>query len=212
MLKSAWRLSKLVARDPRLITTAVPYARDPHGDTWGQPWWNPDAIRYAGRLIRTGSRAFEWGSGSSTVWLTRRGVQVTAIESEPEWADRVKQSCPTADIRTIPGEDVGTMRSEPALRDHGEHYFDKYVTAIDEFSDATFDLIIIDGICRRECAERAVAKVKRGGIVVLDDTQWPEIMNPCFEPFSGWRTVRRRGFKKRSPIEVYETTFLTKPS
>ena len=100
------------------------------------------------------------------MWLSERGVTVTAIESEREWADKVRERCPTADVRFIPGVDCGEYRSEPQLRDRGEHFFDDYISAIDELPDCSLDVVVVDGICRVECARRAAEKVKPNGLVI----------------------------------------------
>lgn len=199
--------------DPSLLTDIGSSISQARSSNWevGEPWWNSRAIEYLrGRLPQEG-RAFEWGSGGSTVWLTRNGMSVTAIESEREWAERVREHCPTADVRFIPGVDTGTFQSEPQLRDHGLHYFDEYVSAISDFPADSFDVIVIDGICRKECARLAAEKVKRGGIVVLDDTNF-KFLRSAAEPFAGWETAILKGFKRKSGLIVYSTTFFHSPA
>lgn len=198
------------ARDPSLIPS-IP-RRHPLKSSWdqGEPWWTPPAVRYLEANLPTRARVFEWGSGASTVWFARQGAEVLAIESEQPWQERVSERVPEADVRFIAGTDTGTVRSEPELRDRGKHFFDEYVAVIDQFPDATFDVIVIDGIARCECARRAVAKVRPNGFVVLDDSHWEHLFAPAFEVFEGWETRRIRGFK-RQPFEVSETTFFRRP-
>jgi predicted O-methyltransferase YrrM len=138
-------------------------------------------------------------------------MRVTAIESENEWAERVRERCPAADVRFIPGTDTGTLRSEPQLRDRGRHYFDEYVSVINNFEAESFDVIVIDGICRKECARLATQKVKRNGIIVLDDTNW-KFLRSAAEAFEGWETVTFSGFKPKSGPFVYSTTFFHSPA
>jgi hypothetical protein len=138
-------------------------------------------------------------------------MRVTAIESENEWAERVRERCPAADVRFIPGTDTGTLRSEPQLRDRGRHYFDEYVSVINNFEAESFDVIVIDGICRKECALLAAQKVKRNGIIVLDDTNW-KFLRSAAEAFEGWETVTLSGFKPKSGPFVYSTTFFHSPT
>lgn len=214
-LPHSWRSAKSVlgrvAHDPGLIAS-LDCVRNPSVSAWdlGEPWWNSRAIRYARRQLRAGDMVFEWGSGGSTVWLTSLGARVTAIESAAEWAEKVNARCPGAPVRLIPGEDTGELRSEPEGRDQGQHFFDRYVSAIDEFPDDTFDMIIVDGICRAECARRAARKVRPGGLVVVDDTH-RGYLDPCSEPFQGWGRTRLRGFKRGSGTGVLQTTFFRRP-
>lgn len=211
-----------LARRPTLLGSAASVVRHPKTTNWdvGEPWWNTRGIRFLATHMPLGGRAFEWGSGGSTVWLSGHGLRVTAIESEQPWADRVRARCPAADVRWVPGNDAGTLRSEPQLRDGGKHFFDEYVAAIDSFPDETFDLVVVDGICRAECARRAVTKVKPRGLVVVDDSQW-DFLAPCLEPFKGWETKRIAAYKRPFPDnndrvfwwpEIWETTFLRCPA
>lgn len=206
------RMAITARRDPSLIRSVA--VRRPLDSAWdiGEPWWPIPAIRHLGRRLPERARVFEWGSGGSTVWLSRRGARVVAIESESEWQRRVAERAPEADVRFVPGATTGTLRSEPDLRDRGTHFFDDYVAAIDEFPDDSFDLVVIDGIARCECAKRARTKVKPGGLVVLDDSNWEHLFAPVFDAFAGWETTRIRGFKRPLDVDVSETTFFRRPS
>ncbi len=201
-----------VARRPASAATLVPYMRRPFQSTWdaGEPWWNWAAVRYLEGVLPAHGVAFEYGSGSSTAWLVAHGFQVTAIESDAFWTEKVAERCPTADIRFIPGVDSGTVRSEPQLFDHGRHFFDDYVASIDAVAPASLDLVVIDGDCRAQCARHAVSKVKPNGIVVLDDTHW-DFLKPAEAPFTGWETTRHSGFKRRC-ASVFETSFFRCPA
>jgi hypothetical protein len=179
---------------------------------WDQrePWWNHRAIRAVERELPPHGHVFEWGSGGSTLWFADRGYRITAVESEQEWADRVHDACPAADVRHIPGRTTGSMRSEPLFRDHGSHYFDDYVHAIDQEPDDSIEVILIDGLCRSECAAASVRKVAPGGMVILDDSNY-EFLAAAFTPFSGWETRRVRGFK-RIGLPIFETTVFRAPA
>ena len=199
--------------DPSLITGIGSCINQAKNSNWeaGEPWWNSRAIEYLQNRLPREGRAFEWGSGGSTVWLARHGMRVTAIESESEWAERVRARCPESDVRFIPGADTGTFRSEPQLRDRGVHYFDEYISAINDFKPESFDVIVIDGICRKECASLAAEKVKRNGIIVVDDTNW-KFLRPAADAFKGWETATFSGFKRKSGFFVYSTTFFHPPA
>lgn len=211
VLRAIALLAVNLVRNPGLLDTMVPWMTHPFTSAWksGEPWWNCRAVRYMAERLPDDGRVFEWGSGASTVWFAGRGLDVTAVESEAAWAEQVSKRCAGATVRLIPGTHEGILRSERELRDRGRHFFDDYVAAIDDYPDGTFDVVIVDGICRAACAERAAAKVKPGGLVIVDDTNW-DFLEPCFKPFDGWATARIRGFKYASP-EVFETTFFRAP-
>ena len=209
-LKNAWR----VIRHPLILTTVGEVGRLSATEELETPWWNRRAISYLSRHLRPGDRAFEWGSGGSTVWLARRGVSVTSIEHDPEWVKKVIDRCPTAVVRLIPGTTQGQLRAEPhhrnafKLEDKGQYFFDDYLAAIDTFEERSLDIVIVDGMCRTECVRRGAPKVKPGGVLVVDDTDYrfvdPEKLLP------GWQAVRLWGFK--STRDLRETTFFHRPN
>jgi hypothetical protein len=124
----------------------------------------------------------------------------------------VQQRCPEADVRVIPGADDGVLRSEPAFRDHGVHFFDEYVAAITEVPDGSLDIVIVDGICRLDCVRKATSKLRPGGLLVVDDTDRDFIGEglPYVAELKGWSETREGGFKRRSP-GFTETSFFRKP-
>jgi hypothetical protein len=199
-------------RHPSLVATIPVFYRYGKWSNWDarEPWWNPRAIRYLKQNMPAEGLAFEWGSGGSTVWLSDGGLKVTAVESEQVWAEKVRQRCPDADIHFIPGAESGNYRSEPQLRDRGRHFFDEYVTAIDEFPTATFDVIVVDGICRAECARHAIDKIKPGGIIVVDDTNW-NFIKIVSRTFEGWDSLTLAGFKRKGGPGIWSTTFFWRP-
>ena len=211
-MKQAPKLGFNLLRSPRLITTIAPYARHPLRSNWdvGEPWWNHRAMQYVKARLPASGEAFEWGSGGSTVWLAAQGLHVTSIESDSKWAERVSRRCSSADVRYIPGADTGTLRSEPQLDDEGRHFFDAYVSAIDDVAPRSLDIVVIDGICRVQCARRTSDKVKPNGMVVLDDTNW-DFLRLDESIFAGWQTVRLRGFKRMDGC-VWETTCFLRPA
>ena len=63
-----------------------------------------------------------------------------------------------------------------------------FIHPILAFPDSTFDLISPDGYleARRECIKEAIPKLKSGGIMLLDNSNWYE-----FEDLlPGWEEVR----------------------
>jgi hypothetical protein len=210
-LFAAGSMSARLLRHPGTVTTVPSALTGLARSNWdtGEPWWNIRAVRYLAERLPSAGTAFEWGSGGSTVWLSNRGLAVTAVESELDWADKVRARAPKATVRFIPGTASGDLRSEPQLRDHGEHFFDDYVAAIHEFEPESLDVVVVDGICRIHCARAARAKVKPGGVVIVDDTNW-DFLSPVRSVFTGWEARTLSGFKPRTP-EIFSTTFFHRP-
>ena len=53
------------------------------------PWWSLGAIRAIEEHLGQDHQVFEWGSGGSTLFLANRCQEVTTVEQNPEWLDKV---------------------------------------------------------------------------------------------------------------------------
>ena len=51
--------------------------------------------------------------------------------------------------------------------------FESYVKAIDRYPDQSFDFVLVDGRARVACVKRALAKIKPGGAIMLDNSDRP---------------------------------------
>ncbi len=121
------------------------------------PWYTYPAIEFITQLDFSNKSLFEYGSGNSTLFWSRVCTSVTSVEHNPAWFDIVSASAP-ANCQLL---------LEPDL--------DRYVDAIDRFPDG-FDIIVVDGYAekrtRAKCAQKALAHLKRGGMIILDNADW----------------------------------------
>ena len=136
------------------------------------PWLAPDAIVWLEKHLRPDMRGFEWGSGRSTLWFANRLQSITSIESDAAWfqqvSRRVRESGRTnVDLRHIPLEhadaqtyafDYAPLPANPA--------------AILGLPDSSLDFVVVDGWYRPVCARAALSKLKPGGILLIDNTDW----------------------------------------
>lgn len=211
-VQTATSVARELVAHPDALPTLSWVITQPKATNWdvGEPWWNRDAIAYLATHLRAGDRVWEWGAGGSTVWLVERGANVTSIEEDPAWASKVQQRCPDADVRFIGGTHDGVLRSRQWVRT--EMFFDDYVGSIDAEPDESIDVVIVDGRCRIDCVRRAVPKVRKGGLIVLDDTEQPFLsFGPYLPELDEWRPVQKGGFK-RGTYYYCQTTFLHKPT
>jgi hypothetical protein len=158
------RVAELVERHPKLADN-VRILGDQLGqarsieegrpvDALGRPipWYTYPAIEHLERLAFEGTRIFEYGCGNSTRYWCRRGALVTAVEHDREWFDEVSASVERAD-----------------LLHRGDR--DSYVAALGE-SDASFDIIVVDGVWRERCVEEAIARAAPHTVIILDNSDW----------------------------------------
>jgi len=160
------------------------------------PWWTFGAIDHVDAILqRRGSDmvAFEYGSGASTLWLSRRCRAVYSVEHDVEWAERTRALCAMHDnveILAVPPVPLpnASARCRSGRSGWREHSFDGYVESIRRFP-FSFDLIVIDGRCRSECLEEARDKLTDGGVIVFDNATSTVIKpaNLTSSEASGWR-------------------------
>lgn len=137
------------------------------------PWWTFSASDRVERFLaaRPGARVFEWGSGASTVWLSRRAGSVTSVEHDAAWAEAVAPVLPAnASVRVVPPRPASASAS-PVLSDKDGFEgldFAAYVAEVDAVP-GLFDLVVVDGRARGACFDRAVSRLAPGGILVFDN-------------------------------------------
>jgi SAM-dependent methyltransferase len=179
------------------------------------PWWTFEASDQVETFLRgrPGARVFEWGSGASTVWLSRRAGSVTSIEHDPAWAERVRPVLgENATVRVVaagPGTsgNGATLSRKPGFEGLD---FSAYAASLGS-EEGQFDLIVIDGRAREACFREAVRRVAPGGLLVFDnvdrrryraalagapvplDVQWTRGLTPALPYPTRTALVRVRG-------------------
>lgn len=114
--------------------------------------------------LRPTDKAFEWGSGRSTIFFARRVGSLISVEHDESWHHEVQSRLQReglankVDYRLIPAP--GGQLDEP--KDS------PYAMAIDAVPDRSLDFVIVDGQMRLRCAERALDKLKPMGLLVID--------------------------------------------
>jgi predicted O-methyltransferase YrrM len=140
------------------------------------PWWTYDAIDTVEAWLADRPepvRAFEWGSGASTLWLSRRVGTITTVEHHRGFAEHIAPTLAARpNITSLVVEPVESDRpAVPSAKEgHKGLDFADYVAAI-ERADGPFDLIVIDGRAREACLGAALPHLADDGIVVFDNTR-----------------------------------------
>ena len=115
---------------------------------------------------------FEWGSGSSTLWLEQFMMSIVSVEYSKKWFDEVNKRIDknkTALVFEAPQEDTGDKNEiKSKKKGYDKYSFKNYVSTINNFEN--FDLIIIDGRAREYCLENSIKCLNKNGLIVFDDT------------------------------------------
>jgi SAM-dependent methyltransferase len=131
------------------------------------PWFSYAAIDFLDSFVKPHMTVCEYGSGGSTIFFARRAKSVFSIENDPKWFDLVKKRFESQELRNI------TIQLHPFDFKNTEGFeHSSYLHAI---PDARFDIIVVDGMeewnqVRPICFEKAEARVKPGGIIIVDDS------------------------------------------
>jgi hypothetical protein len=137
------------------------------------PWWTLSAIDAVEHWIakRGNVRAFEYGSGASTVWLARRCREVVTVEHDAGFAKYVAPLLARDNIRMNviePVRGVASPKTPSGRAGFEDCDFTAYVDAI--ASGGPWDLVVIDGRARVACLERAREFLAPGALVVFDNS------------------------------------------
>lgn len=122
------------------------------------PWFTYPAIEYLKQLDLKNKTVFEWGSGNSSLFFSALAEKVYSIEHNKEWYIKVKNL---------------SIQNQTIIH----AIDDRYINLIEQF-DRKFDVIVIDGILRDNCARIAPSYINETGMIILDNSdRYPLIAN-----------------------------------
>lgn len=117
------------------------------------PWYTYPAVEFFNQLNVQGLNIFEYSSGNSSLYWAQKGANVYSVEHSPEWFEEMSQKSSSLKALTL-----ATDRASYASTIHNY--------AID------FDIIIIDGVWRTDCAREALTRCGSDTLVLLDNSDW----------------------------------------
>lgn len=178
------------------------------------PWINAGAVRWLRRRLSPEMTGFEWGSGRSTLFFAARVAQLTSVEHKDKWRRRVAAALTARGITNV------TLRFEPPRDDPGRPHarpglwqalgyrpqkpeFNAYADAILDVAPDSLDFVSLDGRARVACALNALPRLRPGGFLLLDNSEW-EKYAPIFVATAGWP---RLDFENG----VWRTTIVCRP-
>ena len=181
------------------------------------PWFSFPSIDYLVKLSSPEMHILEFGCGYSTIWWARRASRVTSIERSSHWIAEVRQALSMHGITNvelisfsgfsgITEEEIKAGCEPTRLKSS----IQRYVQA-GQGRNELYDIIVVDDVFRNETASAAIAQLKPGGILVLDDSE-RERYRPTFDLFKrmGWSFA---SFFGATPYHFHEkqTTIWHKP-
>ncbi len=150
------------------------------------PWLTYSFIDFIIERLRNEFKIFEFGSGNSTLFFAKRAMEVTSVEHNIEWYNKLKSK--------IPGNSNLILSKSDSSKD--------YIAGLKQ-SNKKFDLIIIDGIHRVDCCLSASNYLTDNGVIILDDSKRDDYVK-------GIDHLVDKGFKKIDFTGIPPGTFIRK--
>lgn len=124
------------------------------------PWLTSDAVEFLKYWVKPTDVYLEFGSGQSTGWFLSRVKKTISIEDDPAWYRKIGQK----------NEKFGKKFNYVLAKSKKE-----YLDSVKNVPDNSVDICLVDGSYRVDCINKAIPKIKIGGILVLDnaETQLP---------------------------------------
>ena len=145
------------------------------------PWLSPTSILFFKKYLKSEMVGAEFGSGSSTLFFAPRISKLYSVEHNKEWYDsicnKLKESgLNNVDYRFVLQNDKDDFKNASFnLEDSGDYEvrrdYVNYFRALNDIEDATLDFAIVDGRARTECCMEILPKIKKGGILILDNSE-----------------------------------------
>lgn len=129
-----------------------------------KPWLSPAVNRILTNKVNSTWVGFEYGSGRSTIWFAKRIRSLVSVEHNPKWYALVKDELEKECLSNV---DLVLCEREEDKEPEGAD--SKYVSVINQFSNGSFDFILVDGVYRAECCASALPKLKPDGMLIIDD-------------------------------------------
>ena len=118
------------------------------------PWLTYSAIRFLTDRIAEHFSVFEYGSGHSTIWFSKKSSRIVSTEHDLTWFNSMKEKFSDYPNITYHYRSTDT---------------DEYVNEIMQYTDE-FDIIIIDGRERVKCALNSLKALKKSGVIIWDNS------------------------------------------
>ena len=188
-----FRIMKLASASGWIRSAHHKRAMSQHGDPL--PWYTYGAIWFLSKRINPAWSVLEFGSGQSTLWWAARVKSVTAIEGNAKWYAFLRERLP-ANV---------TYKFVPLDQDG------KYCRAgLD--APASFDVVVIDGRDRVNCARNVLDKLRHDGVIVWDNSDREKYQD-------GFAFLAAHGFKRlefhgSGPVNAlpWETSIFYRPT
>ncbi|MCH6202123.1 hypothetical protein MMU07_21275 [Aquiflexum sp. LQ15W] len=217
-MKELIRAKKLKKPLANLLKYYVPYMKSnmDYSKTpliAGVPWITFEAIDFLKGIVKPEMKVFEYGSGGSTKFFAERVAEIHSVEHDELWYNMVKTKlvdCPNLHLNLMKGEEkpfdeVGFISDE----DDDPLDYRGYSGTILDFEDQYFDMVLVDGKARNGCILNSVDKLKKGGFLIVDNSN-RKSYSTSIDKLDSWLFLQSFGPSVNSK-RFTQTSFFKKP-
>ena len=165
------------------------------------PWLSPTSILFFKKYLEKDMVGAEFGSGSSTLFFAPRISKLYSVEHNEEWYLLINEkltglNCSNVDYRFVVQNDKSDFVDDVFDLEEKRDFeirrdYVNYFRALNDIQDHSLDFAIVDGRARTECCHEILPKIKKGGILILDNSE---------------RKRYELVFEQLKNYEMYETT------
>lgn len=114
-------------------------------------WWAESAVIFVKDHLKSNMRVFEYGCGNSTIFWSQYVNEVFSVEHDYLWFEKMKSIIPD-NVKLV----------------HVDLKYGDYAKSISRYGK--FDIVLIDGRDRVNCARESVNCLTESGIIIWDDS------------------------------------------
>ncbi len=150
----------------------------------GFPWINYSVIQFLHDSINPNMKVLEFGAGGSSIFFLNRSVNLFSIEHERAWIHEVKKRVSSSH----------SAKWSPCLvlskdKDKSVPNVDDYLAPLQKISNASLDLVFVDGRHRVESIKRSMNLLKDGGVMILDNSDRPHYRD-AYKFLENWSLLK----------------------
>lgn len=145
------------------------------------PWFTYPAIDYLDQLDLSNKIMLEWGTGNSSLFFSKKVKKLYSIEHNREWYKLVKRH---------------QIDNQTLMYDETDY------STLPKTFNINFDIILIDGVNREDCAREALNLINEKGLIILDNSD----RHPNIAKFFREKGLIEIDFHGFGPINDYTWT------
>eukprot|EP00002_Diphylleia_rotans_P034187 TRINITY_DN7327_c0_g3_i1.p1 TRINITY_DN7327_c0_g3~~TRINITY_DN7327_c0_g3_i1.p1 ORF type:complete len:248 (-),score=42.99 TRINITY_DN7327_c0_g3_i1:139-882(-) len=136
------------------------------------PWMDPREIRVIKEHMAPDKTMLEWGSGRSTFYFSKFVKEYYSIESDMDWCRVVEGRIRAANLTDkihIKCASKSTKNKHSSKKPSRYSEYKDYINAVDWWNVKKFDLVLVDGRARPQCALKIVPFLHKDSVVFIHD-------------------------------------------